>query len=76
LEEVLDALESVDDDVITSEEEDVTDSVMSVCALASPSASKRRTMKLHGKVGDRDVLILVDSGSVACFISTSLAEQL
>ena len=33
-------------------------------------------MKLHGKVGDRDVLILVDSGSVASFISTSLVEQL
>lgn len=33
-------------------------------------------MKLHGKVGNLDVLILVDSGSVATFVSDKLALQL
>jgi len=49
---------------------------MAVGATVSPSSSKRRTMRLHGKIADKDVLILVDSGSVSTFISSALADQL
>jgi hypothetical protein len=49
---------------------------MAVGATVSPSSSKRRTMRLHGKIADKDVLILVDSGSVSTFISSVLADQL
>ena len=39
-------------------------------------AVKRRTLKLKGRIGTQDVLILVDSGSVATFISEHLAAKL
>lgn len=34
---------------------------------------KRRTMKICGKIGKIDVLILIDFGSVGTFISNKLA---
>jgi hypothetical protein len=37
---------------------------------------RRKTMMFHGSVGKQEVLILLDSGSVATFISDTLASQL
>ena len=68
----MEALEPELEDVPESDEEDTIDSVMAVGAIVSPSSSKRRTMRLHGKIADKDVLILVDSGSVSTFISFCL----
>ena len=76
IEELLEALEPELEDVPESDEEDTIDSVMAVGATVCPSSSKRRTMRLHGKIADKDVLILVDSGSVSTFISSALADQL
>jgi hypothetical protein len=52
------------------------ETVMVVGHSSLPDPAKRRTMKLCGKIGKKEVLILVDSGSVASFISTQLADQL
>jgi hypothetical protein len=77
VEEMLDALEhDSEPDIIDSDEEVENDIVMSVGDSTAPLPLKRRTMKLHGKVGHLDVLILVDSGSVATFISDKLSQQL
>jgi len=76
IEELLDALEPVVDDEPTSDDDEPTDSVMAICAAVTPSTCRRRTMRLHGEVADKDVLILVDSGSVSTFISSALADQL
>jgi len=61
---------------VDSDEETEHDIVMTVGDSADPTSLRRRTMKLNGKVGQLDVLILVDSGSVATFISDKLARQL
>lgn len=76
IEELLDALESTEDNTMTSEEDEPIKSVMPVNSATAPSSVKRRTMRLYVKVGNQDVLILVDSGSVATFVSANLAEQL
>lgn len=34
------------------------------------------TMRLHGKIQGRDVLIMVDSGSSTSFLSVAIANQL
>ena len=61
---------------MASDEEIKIDVVMAVGdQLVQPSV-KRRTMKVKGKVGNQDVLILVDSGSVATSISEQLADKL
>ncbi|CAD6334226.1 unnamed protein product [Miscanthus lutarioriparius] len=76
IEELLDALE---DEGLDSEELDseiLEESVMSVGHSVPSNQVNRRTMKLCGKIGKHDVLILVDSGSVASFISTKLADSL
>jgi len=40
------------------------------------AVEKRRTMKICGKIGKLDVLILINSGSVGTFISDQLASRL
>ena len=52
-----------------------TDVVMAVGDSSDQQSVQRRTMKLCGKVGNLDVLILVDSSSVGTFFSDKLAEQ-
>ena len=75
LEELFDAIDTMDDAADTDSEEEVEpDTVMAVGdPLTTP---KRKTMKLQGMVAGSEVLILVDSGSVATFISQHLATQL
>ena len=45
-------------------------------AVGDQPSIKRRTMRLNGRVGNQEVLIPVDSGSVATFISEQLANKL
>ncbi|XP_039778261.1 uncharacterized protein LOC120645545 [Panicum virgatum] len=63
-------------DEIGSDEETDQDVVMAVSTPQTTQTTKRRTMKLQGKIGTQDVLILVDSGSVGTFISDQLASRL
>ncbi|WVZ96404.1 hypothetical protein U9M48_042044, partial [Paspalum notatum var. saurae] len=73
--EVMDVEDSIDlpsEETLDEEEE----TVMVVDSASVPSSLKRKTMRLHGKIGSRDILVLVDSGSVGTFISASLASQL
>ena len=48
--------------------------------LAGDSGStppvKRCTMRLHGRIGSREVLILVDSGANCSFVDAALVEEL
>jgi len=74
IEEILDALEETNQDMMGSEDE-VEEMVMAV-EHSTNSVLSRRTMKLVGKVGKTKVLILVDSGSVGTFISEQLASKL
>lgn len=78
LEEILDAIEPVDD---TSDEESELslDTESPVLAISSKSESRqtsRRTMKLLGTIGKQQVLILVDSDSIGTFVSKSLVQKL
>ena len=77
IEELLDALEHFDDpDDMASDEEVDQGAVMAVGTSPVQQSTQRRTMKLHGMIGNHDVLILVDSGSVGTFISEQLASRL
>lgn len=76
IEELLDALEETDVDNVELDSEALEESVMVVGNSSLSDPSKRKTMKLCGSIGKNEVLILVDSGSVASFISTQLAERL
>jgi heterodisulfide reductase subunit C len=76
IEELLDALEAKGLDDSELDSKSIEETVMAVGHSSLPDPTKRRTMKLCGKIGKKEVLILVDSGSVASFISTQLADQL
>jgi len=77
IEELFDALQqSNEPNEIDSEEEIEIDVLVVVGDSNDQQAIKRKTMKLCGKVGNLDVLILVDSSSVGTFFSDKLAEQL
>lgn len=53
------------------------DDLMLLAATSSQNtAQKKHTIRLQGAVGKHDILILIDSGSVASFISTDLAAKL
>jgi hypothetical protein len=76
IEELLDALEETDQDNSNEEEEELEDAVMAVGHSDTSVLAKRRTLKLHGRVGKIEILILVDSRSVGTFISEALAQRL
>ncbi|CAN6287651.1 unnamed protein product [Urochloa humidicola] len=72
-------LESQSDTDSSSCEEDLGE----VCVVATQHSSqhsttkkKRKTMRFQGMIGKQEVTILLDSGSVATFISTDLADNL
>ena len=50
--------------------------VLAIVSKADSTTQKRRTMKLLGKIGKEQILILVDSGSVGTFVSTTLVHKL
>jgi hypothetical protein len=47
-----------------------------LAAVAEAMPTRRRTIRLHGRVGQQEVLILVDSGSGASFVDAALVEKL
>jgi hypothetical protein len=74
IEELWDALTPVD-----SSEEcvdcDAAEEIISVVSTETPLVQKwRRTMKPCGRIGKQEVLVLVDSGSVATFVSDRLVR--
>jgi hypothetical protein len=74
---MLDALEDCDDlETATAEESIETEGVMAIGDKIVPLNTKRKTMKLSGYIGDMQVLILVDSGSVGSFVSSAVADKL
>jgi len=74
IEELFDALEYFDEpDDMTSDEEVDQGVVMVVSTNPVQQPTQRRTMKLQGMIGNHDVLIVVDLGSVGTFISDQLA---
>ena len=77
IEELFDALEYSDEpDDMTSDEEVDQGVVMVVSTNPVQQPTQRRTMKLQGMIGNHDVLIVVDLGSVGTFISDQLATRL
>jgi hypothetical protein len=76
IEEVLDALEDEGLEDSDPDSDAMEESVMVVGHSTLPEESKRRTMRLCAHIGKHEVLVLVDSGSVASFISDKLASKL
>jgi hypothetical protein len=76
IEELLDAFEDIGIEDVEPDCEALEEIVMAVGHTSTSDHTKRRTMKLCGSIGKNEVLILVDSGSVASFISNQLAERL
>lgn len=52
------------------------ENLMSLSQWAAQGIMGKKTIRLQGLIGGKEVLILVDSGSSANFISESLAQQL
>lgn len=67
---------SADMEAEDSEESDSEDLMLLAATTEPRSALKKNTIRLQGVVGKHQILILIDSGSVASFISTNLAEKL
>lgn len=79
IEELLEALEEDEESTIEEgevEEDEQDETVLAVGHAVPVGALKRRTMKLCGKIGKTEVLILVDLGSVGTFISQQLASMI
>ena len=79
LEELLDVLPMADEkggehSGDASSDEDLM--CVDLAAASSTSPARRRTIRLHGKVGSHEVLILVDSGSGATFVDAALVAKL
>jgi hypothetical protein len=47
-----------------------------LAAATDATPTRRRTIRLHGKVGQHEVLILVDSGSGASFVDEALVSKM
>lgn len=77
LEELLDAVDDTDSETQEAMTElSKSEGIMTIGSEVSKQAPTRKTMRLCGKVGALDIMILVDSGSVGSFISSQLADQL
>lgn len=76
IEELLDALTPVEVSVELPEEEFSEDIISVVTSEYGNVQKRRRTLKLCGCIGKQEILILVDLGTVATFISDSLVDRL
>lgn len=59
-----------------SESQEAEEIVMALHSSVPAQNHKRKTFKLLAKIGNHQVLILVDSGSVGTFISEQLVQHL
>ena len=57
----------------SSSEEDV---MLLTNSRSTTSPVKRRTMHLHGMIGKRNILILIDSGANYSFVDAKLTKEL
>ncbi|XP_071906000.1 uncharacterized protein [Coffea arabica] len=57
-------------------EGEVSDELIEVSIHALAGGTEHRTFKLKGNIGEKEVLILVDSGSTHCFLDEWLATHL
>jgi len=73
VEELLDALEDEDTKETNLTSKPKSDVVMAIGSSIPVVTSKRKTMRLCGRLAE---IILVDSRSIASFISSQLADQL
>ena len=76
LEELLDMLEPTDDNSDTASDEENNSKTPILPIDTKAPLLRRKTMRLLGKIGRQQVLILVDSGSIGTFVSTSLVQKL
>jgi hypothetical protein len=79
LEELWDALEiQTNDDVeeIKSELVSSDETVMAIQDRIGAPKARRQTLKLLAQIGNQQVLVLVDSGSIRTFVSTRLVQTL
>jgi len=74
---MLDALDDESSpDSLSAEESSELDGVLAIGDKTDHCQHKRKTMRLSGFIGNMEILILVDSGSVGSFISSNVAAQL
>jgi len=76
LEELLDMLEPTDDNSDTASDEENNSETPVLAIDTKAPLLRRKTMRLLGKIGKQQILILVDSGSIGTFVSTSLVQKL
>lgn len=76
IKELLDALEDAGIEDVEPDYEALEEIAMAVGHTSFSDQSTRRSMKLCGFISKNEVLILVDSSSVASFINNQLAERL
>lgn len=78
LEEVLEAMqqEGNSDDSKDDSSNDDDDEVFQLSTCAAEGVQGKKTLKLHGLVGNQDILILIDSGSSSTFISDKTVQAL
>lgn len=76
IEELLDALEEGDYEPECVDCSEIEEGVLAVDHDISSCPVKRITMKLYGRIGKIEMLILIDSGSVGTFVSYQLACRL
>jgi hypothetical protein len=78
LEELLDVLPLGEAGVDSPDDMSSDDELMcvNIAATTAATSQRRRTIRLHGRVGHHEVLILVDSGSGASFVDAALVEKL
>jgi hypothetical protein len=78
VEELLEVLQIQSDDSQTDSESGESEEadLMLLSGNSSSQRTRKRCLRLQGFIGKRQVLILIDSGSVSSFISSKLAAEL
>ncbi|KAL2248441.1 UNVERIFIED_CONTAM: Retrovirus-related Pol polyprotein from transposon 17.6 [Sesamum indicum] len=69
-------LEGNDPKQVEFEEQEVRERDIAVSLHAMKGHAHCKTLKMLGKVGDKEILILIDSGSTHCFLDEKVARTL